>query len=211
MSDARIAVPLFFVAQIMLVHWAAGTDLHPDAPDPRAFPAAVGDWRFFFDNGGEAADAAQLSADLVVDRTYRQPVSGATANVFVAWYQWQSGFREPHSPQVCLPASGWVTDREEQAMLETAGGNISVNRLSIHNADQRGAMLYWYQTARRAIAGEWTERFWHLAGAVRNRRTDVAFVRVFVPFGSQWRAGAIAAAESMGRALYPSLRTYLPR
>jgi EpsI family protein len=210
MPDTRIALPVFMVAQILLVHWAAGTDLHPEPPDPRVFPAEFGDWQFAYDDGGEALAALQLRADLVVNRTYRHAASDLAANVFVAWYQWQDGFREPHAPQVCLPASGWLIDREEKAALQTAGGNISLNRLSIHNAEQRGAMLYWYQTPRHAVAGEWSERFWHLEGAVRNRRTDVAFVRVFVPFANQEPAGAMAAAESMGRVLYPSLRKYLP-
>jgi EpsI family protein len=210
MPSIRIAVPLFIVVQIMLVHWATGADRHPTPPDPRAFPTALGDWNFYYDNGGEAADAAELRADLIINQTYRKSSSALAANIFVAWYQWQDGFREPHSPQVCLPAAGWVTDRAEKTTLETAGGNIALNRLSIHNGEQRGAMVYWYQTPARAVAGEWAEKFWHLEGAVRNRRTDVAFVRVFVPFGNQEQAGAIAAAESLGRALYPSLRKYLP-
>ena len=211
MPDARMAVPLFIVAQIMLVHWAAGTDSRPVPPAPQAFPAAFGDWTFSYDNGKEAEDAAQLGADLVIDRTYRRAASDSAANVFVAWYQWQDGFREPHSPDVCLPASGWMTDRAEKATLETVGGTMSVNRLSIHNAEQRGAMVYWYQTPRHAVAGEWAEKFWHLEGAVRDRRTDVAFVRVFVPVANQGQASAMATAESMGRVLYPSLRKYLPR
>jgi len=214
MPDTRpatsIAVPLFLLAQIILVHWASGNDLRPARPDPKVFPSGIGDWKFLYDNGRETEDAAQLVADLVINRTYRYAAADSAANVFVAWYQWQDGFREPHSPQVCLPASGWVTDRQEKAVLETDGGNISLNRLSVHNIGQRGAMVYWYQMPRRTIAGEWAEKFWHLEGAVRDRRTDVAFVRVFVPFVNRQESSAMAAAESVGRVLYPGLRKYLP-
>ena len=72
-------------------------------------------------------------------------------------------------------------------------------------------MLYWYQTPHRVIAGEWAEKFSLVEGAVRYRRTDAAFVRVFVPFADRSGPAATDAAESLARALYPGLLEYLPK
>jgi hypothetical protein len=83
-----------------------------------------------------------------------------------------------------------------------------VNRLVVRAEAQRGAMLYWYQNPRGTVTGEWAEKFSLIEGAVRDRRTDGAFVRVFVPLTGQSGTGA---AESIAQALYPSLREYLPR
>jgi len=148
----------------------------------------------------------QLGADQVINRTYVR--EGFAANVFIAWYQWQQeGSRQTHSPLVCLPASGWVTDRTDEVRLSTSAGDLSVNRLAIRAEGQRGAMLYWYQNRRGTVTGEWAEKFQLIEGAVRDRRTDGAFVRVFIPLTDQSQTGS---AESIAQALYPSLREYLP-
>ncbi len=76
-------------------------------------------------------------------------------------------------------------------------------------------VLYWYQTARRAVAGEWASKFWLVADAVRDRRTDTALVRIVVEdapannWGSDQRATRTAA--DFARAVYPVLREQLPR
>jgi EpsI family protein len=72
-------------------------------------------------------------------------------------------------------------------------------------------VLYWYQTPRRVIAGEWAAKLWLVADAVRDRRTDTALIRVIV-----WSAGggdeaATTVASRFAGKLYPVLRGYLPR
>ena len=78
-------------------------------------------------------------------------------------------------------------------------------------AAQRAVVLYWYQTPRRVIAGEWAAKLWLVADALRDKRTDTALVRVIA-----WSAGgsdeaATGVASSFASELYPRLREYLPR
>jgi EpsI family protein len=110
-----------------------------------------------------------------------------------------------------LPASGWTPERVDEVTLDTAAGAIAVNRYLVANGAQRAVVLYWYQTPRRAIAGEWAAKLWLVADAIRDKRTDTALVRVIA-----WPAGgsddaATAAAVGFARELYPMLREYLPR
>jgi EpsI family protein len=84
-------------------------------------------------------------------------------------------------------------------------------RYVVVNRMQRAVVLYWYQTPRRVIAGEWAAKLWLVADALRDQRTDTALVRVIA-----WSAGgrdeaATTVAIGFTRELYPRLREYLPR
>jgi EpsI family protein len=206
-----LMVPLLIAAQMLLVHWGAGRLEFPVNPDPAGFPVVLDGWISPAANAVDPGVIEQLNADQVVDRTYWRSGFQAPVNVLVAWYRWrQEGSREPHSPHVCLPASGWVTDRSDKIRLTTTAGTIEANLLSIHNPTQQGAMVYWYQMPRRAVAGEWSAKFALIEESVRDRRTDGAFVRIFVPAARGADAIASASAESAGRALYPAMCRYLP-
>jgi hypothetical protein len=64
------------------------------------------------------------------------------------------------------------------------------------------------------VAGEWASKFWLVADAVRDRRTDTALVRIVVEdrppddWGSDQRATGMAA--DFARSVYPVLRGQLP-
>jgi len=75
----------------------------------------------------------------------------------------------------------------------------------------RAGILYWYQTSRPAIAGEWASRFWLVADALRDRRTDTALVRIVVESAPGREEPATRTAADFARSLYPLLREQLPR
>lgn len=202
-----LLVPGFLAAQALLVHFAAGGERPPAPPDLAAFPARAGDWTRFADFPLAADVAAQLKADRLLNRTYIDRSTGAVASLFVAWFQSQrSGDRQPHSPKVCLPGAGWTTEETGEITLQTAAGSIRVNRYLVTSRGARSEILYWYQTPRRAIAGEWAAKIWLVADAVRDRRTDTALVRIVVPL----KPGRNSAAAAFARSVYPPLRELLP-
>jgi hypothetical protein len=90
-------------------------------------------------------------------------------------------------------------------------GAITVNRYVVDKDTQRAVVLYWYQTPRRVIAGEWAAKFWLAADALRDKRTDTALVRVTTWPASGGDEAATAVATGFARDLYPALREYLPR
>jgi EpsI family protein len=224
MPDRRmIFVPVFLMAQAWLVHWAAGRERAPAPPSLSSFPSGIGDWRLLREDPIAADVAGELRADQLLSRTYVQSATGSVAGLFVAWFQSQrAGSSQPHSPKVCLPASGWIPEISGEITLDTAGGAIRVNRYIVVNRGQRDVVLYWYQGPRRVTAGEWEAKLWLIADALRDKRTDTALVRVVVqsaqvgqavsPVGTE--AGdqaAAAAATGFARSLYPVLREALPR
>jgi len=205
-------VPVFLAAQILLIHAVDRGEQTPPMAPLSHFPAEFGQWTLFRQDPIAADTATELAADGLLNQTYRETPTGSLATLFVAWFQTQrGGLRQPHSPKVCLPASGWTPEVADEVAVNTAAGPIMVNRYVVTNRVQRAVVLYWYQTPRRVIAGEWAAKLWLVADAVRDRRTDTALIRVIV-----WSAGggdeaATTVASRFAGKLYPVLRGYLPR
>jgi EpsI family protein len=222
MPDRRtILVPVFLLAQAALIHWASGRERAPAPPALGSFPTAFGAWRQLSEDPIAADVADQLRADQILSRTYMRTsildatlpaTTGPVVGLFVAWFQSQrAGTSQPHSPKVCLPASGWIPAVTGEVTLDTAAGVITVNRYIVVNHGQRDVVLYWYQGWRRVTAGEWAAKFWLVADALRDRRTDTALVRVVAQSGDGGDQAATAAATGFAQVLYPLLRENLPR
>ena len=99
----------------------------------------------------------------------------------------------------------------DEVTLDTSAGAITVNRYIVAYRKQHAVVLYWYQTPRRVIAGEWAAKFWLVPDALRDKRSDTALVRVIA-----WSAGgrddaATTVATGFARELYPRLREFLPQ
>jgi EpsI family protein len=213
MRDRRIFfVPIFVLAQAVLVHWAVGIERAPAPPALSNFPSTFGDWKLLHEDPIAAEVAAELHAGQILSRTYLQESGTSTANLFVAWFQSQrAGTSQPHSPKVCLPASGWTPALTGEITLNTTSGAITVNRYIVVNPTQRDVVLYWYQGPRRVTSGEWEAKLWLMADALRDRRTDTALVRVVVPSGDTGDQVSTAAAATFAQQIYPLLRETLPR
>ena len=215
--DRRTAlIPLIalvqILAQILVIHFAADGEHPPPVPAAGGFPASMGRWQLFRSDPIEEAVATELRADRFVSQTYIHTSTHAFASLLVAWFQTQQGdARQPHSPKVCLPSGGWTPRIVDEVAVGTAAGPITVNRYVVDKDTQSAVVLYWYQTPRRVIAGEWAAKFWLAADALRDKRTDTALVRVTTWPGTGGDEAATAVASEFARNVYPELRAYLPQ
>lgn len=213
MRNSRVALVLIFLcAQALLAHWAARGERPPAAPDLARFPHEAGGWSQLSEDPIARDVAAQLRADRLLSRTYIHQPDAKTANLFVAWFRSQrSGASQPHSPKVCLPGSGWTPEATDEINLDTAAGPITINRYLVSQGTQHAIVLYWYQTPRRVIAGEWAAKLSVVVDALRDRRTDTSLVRVVVGANGQQDTAAMNAASGFARIVYPLLRKQLPQ
>jgi EpsI family protein len=213
MPDARLLlVPVVLLVQTVIVHWAATTERPPAPPALALFPTQFGEWRMAGEDPITPEVASVLHADQLLSRTYVQQPTNATAGLFVAWFQSQrGGASQPHSPKVCLPGSGWTPQVTGEIRIDTSAGAIEVNRYVVVNGKQRAVILYWFQTPRRVVAGEWAAKFWLVADAVRDHRTDAALVRITVWSSGGQDEAATAIGIGFVRGVYPLLRETLPR
>jgi len=204
-------VPAFLAAQAILVFWAAGGERPPAPPDFGRFPSEIGPWKQLREEPVAEEVKEALGSSQLLSRTYVHTEAHSLANLFVAWFQSQrAGTRQPHSPKVCLPGSGWIPEETGELTLDTPQGSIRVNRYAVVNHGQRAVVLYWYQTPRRVTPGEWAAKFWLVMDALRDRRTDAALVRIVVwPTDGSYASATVRAIE-FGSRLYPQLRSRLP-
>jgi EpsI family protein len=206
------AIGAFLILQTTAVRWAAGTEQVPPTPKAEAFPASIGEWSDYGRIPIEPAVANTLQADMLFQRGYKRRGTGDIVLLFVAWFSSQrNGDRQPHSPRVCLPGSGWTSESAGTEWLDTTDGRISATRFVVSKRDSRAVLWYWYQTPRRTIAGEWESKLWLPVDALRNHRTDTALVRIFAPLLRGTAVEADSSVREFGREAYPLLRGWLPR
>ena len=207
-----ILAPLLLVGQFAVAHWAAGGERPPAPPDFSRFPAEFGEWQQLQDDPVTPDVAAELGFDRVLSRTYINRPAGQRASLLVLWYQSQrAGRSQPHSPQMCLPGTGWMPEATGEVTIDTTDGAVTVNRYLVAKGKERAAVLFWYQRPRRVVAGEWAAKLWLVADAIRDKRTDTSLVRIILWETAGGDGAAMAAAAGLARSFYPVLRQHLPR
>jgi EpsI family protein len=208
-SPPLLAATGLIVLQGALIYSAVRPESIPAGRPLSQLPRTLGSWQFAQEGLIDADTQAVLKADDLLNRYYAKGSLGA--NLFVAAFRSQRNGKAPHSPKNCLPGSGWTPLNSTVAEIDVGrSAPIQVNRYVVAHGDERSLVLYWYQSRDRAIASEYTAKFWVVADAVRLNRTDTALVRVVLPIVNRDEEAADRAANDFVRAFYATLREYLP-
>lgn len=205
-------IPLLLLGQFALVLWLPHAQVWPATPDLTALRTPE-DWRALPDEPVPSGLVETLHFDTQLSRSYRHEGDAAVAALFVAWFRsQQGGERQPHSPQVCLPASGWVQQEATPITLNTTAGPLHVKRLLVRNRQSRAQVLYWYQTPRRTTGNEWSAKFWVGVDALQEHRTDTALVRIIMWENSLPAKPSVETTiQEFAQVLFPELCRVLPR
>lgn len=173
------------------------------------FPKQIGAW--LGEDVPLQPDVRQIlgDGDFLV-RFYRAP-GLPYVDFFLAYFPTQRTGSTIHSPQNCLPGSGWIPAGLKRIEL-TAGENARVNRYIIAKGLDRQLVLYWYQSNGRIVASEYWAKFYLVADSIRRNRSDGALVRVVTPVA---RGESIESAEQralgFARQALPQLDRFVPR
>ena len=180
------------------------------------FPMQLGEWQ-----GVQRPPFTQrvlevLGLDDYLTRYY-QNRSRDVVDLYIGYWRSQQQGGAIHSPQNCLPGSGW--EPVSQGILtfpdpRTPGAPaLSVNRYLIRKGTERQLVLYWYQSRGRIVGSEYWSKIYLVLDAARYNRTDAALVRLVVPVadGSP-EAEARAESQAIGFAneILPALGAFLP-
>lgn len=122
-----------------------------------------------------------LAVDDYLSRVYRGE-DGAPIGLYIAYYKSQRTNEAIHSPQNCLPGSGWQPVSAGRLGLKTpTGGSAMVNQYVVQKGLQRQMVLYWYQSHGRIIASEYQAKIAMVVDAIHLHRTDSALIRINAP------------------------------
>jgi EpsI family protein len=180
------------------------------------FPMSLGGWTGVQQPALTDDVLAVLGVDDYLTRIYYAPDRASGVGLYVGYYESQRRGDTIHSPQNCLPGSGWEAVSNSTLRLRIApdvpGSEVGINRYIVQKGLSRQLVLYWYQSHGRVVANEYMSKITLMVDAFRLNRTDAALVRVITPIGTGPEGEARAEAVAVGfvRELFPVLGTYLP-
>lgn len=130
----------------------------------------------------EATESVLKTTDYMM-REYVK--NGRLANLYIGYYESQRTGATYHSPQNCLPGSGWEMKKPEIVEIVTLNGKrFEANKYVIENGKYKEVMIYWYQGRGRAVASEYNDKVYTVIDSVVRRRSDGSMIRVMTSVGN---------------------------
>jgi EpsI family protein len=210
----------FGIAAVLMLATAIGLQAHPHSEvfPPRdllsSLPEQFDGWT------GTDGVLDQPTLDILghpeyVLRDYAnasQPQPGV--NLFIAYFPSQKAGDTIHSPDHCLPGSGWIpTTREVVQIARPDGSSFPANRFVGSQSGERPELvLYWFQAHGRAVASEYWARYYLVSDSIHMNRSDGALVRLVTPMLDGESADAAETRiMKLGSQFLPLLDRYIPR
>jgi EpsI family protein len=187
-----------------------GSEVFPARPDLQMFPVQLGDLTGTdFPIDQDTRD--KLGHGEFLHRVYQDGKS-PSIDLFIAYYRSQRAGDAPHSPQHCIPGSGWTPVQNQRIQLAMPGHELfPANRYLIAKGDSRQLVLYWFWAHDRGVASEWSAKYYLVKDSIRMNRSDGSLVRITTPM---YRSETADAAQQrilpfVGDVL-PLLNTFIP-
>ncbi len=159
-----------------------GRTVTPERTTFAAFPEHLGDWtvgqRDFLTPDIEAALNPQ---DYLL--THLTNPAGERVDIFLSWFADQT-VSGAHSPEVCLPGSGWEFSTLDRIDLGPALGlskPYPVNRAILQFGEERLLAYYFFRQNGRQVAWDFGSKLWLLWDGVFDGRKDGGLVRIITP------------------------------
>lgn len=175
------------------------------------FPLQIGGWL------GQNVPISQsvreiLGAGEFMEHDYTRFGTRYPIDLFVAYYPSQRTGSTIHSPQNCLPGSGWLPVENSRVNIGPPSGKpMVVNRYVVENGLNKELVLYWFQLHGRVVASEYWAKYYLVADSISMNRSDGALVRVITPIGPQeTTTSAETRTVRFTHRVIPLLRTYVP-
>jgi EpsI family protein len=188
-------------------------EIFPPRTPLASFPGQIGSWAGT-DSTINKEDLEVLGNGEFLLRVYQnheqpQPY----VDLFIAYYRSQRAGETPHSPQHCLPGSGWTPIDNSRVTLSMPGhAPFPVNRYVIVKGDARQIVLYWFWAHNRGVASEYWTKFYLVADSIRMNRSDGSLIRITSPVkpGETIDAAQQRISPFVSSVL-PMLDDYIPR
>jgi EpsI family protein len=208
---AAVVLTAFLVLQCALFYGFSRGETPPVHQPLDAFPVDIGGWHMVQQGVMEQEVKDVLRADDYVTRTYAES-RAQVANLFVAFFNSQRAGQTPHSPKNCLPGAGWVWTVSDTIPVSIPGRStpIEVNRYVVSKGEEKGVVLYWYQSRDRVVAKEYKAAAYVAWDALRHNRSDTALVKVTVSVVNNQQDAATQAGIEFIQAFFARLRQFFP-
>ena len=199
-----------------LIHMRGDQDRVPKSTPLRQFPTTVGRWSST-DVPINQDTLDVLGKGFFLNRVYTAAAPASTdvpgsLGLFIGYFPTQRTGQSIHSPQNCLPGSGWTFESSGTTdITDDSGKTIRVGEYVISDGSTKDEVLYWYRAHGRSIASDYAAKLYTLADSNRYGRTDAALVRVVTAMRpGESRESAHNRAISFVQQTSPLLPAYIP-
>ena len=198
-------------AMFLLITGRGGQDTPPPSRPFAEFPMHIGPWTGtaqFLD--ADILSTLKLSQYVLAD--YQGP-DKAQVNLYVAYYRSQRKGEAIHSPESCLPGTGWSV--EEAGVVDIApgagGAPQRVNRSLASKGPSRILTWFWFAQHGRKLTSLPELKLSTFYEAITRNRTDGALVRLSTALGPHEPAAkADERLRLFLRDVEPTLRGFVP-
>ena len=217
-SSLRSAMlqPVFITALVLLVATFAlsrGVEFREKVPLKKSFnefPLTIGEWT------GTRQSMEQLFIDSLhfseyIMVSYRNP-KAREIDFYVAYYETQRKGETTHSPETCLPGSGWSFEKAGLASIAHGDGRMmKVNRAIMEKSGRRQLMYFWFPQRGRILTSLLQVKIYSFWDALTRQRTDGALVRIITPvYESERLEDAEKRLQGFTREIAPALGEFIP-
>lgn len=200
-----LVASVLLLAQIGLYYGMPVKEQIPAVSPWSQFPNEFGAWRWASETPIDPEVLAALQPDDYLQRTYVSTKRDALVSFLVVYFRTRRNGRAPHSPQWCLPGSGWkdVSARVVPLAMPGQPNPPAVNEYIVQKGTERLFVVYWYHQGSHAVANDVIAQLYALPEMILHGRTDTALVRIIVPVAGEQTDRARAEAFQFARDVFP--------
>jgi EpsI family protein len=144
-----------------------------------------------------------------------QGKDGKSVDFYTAFYESQRKGESIHSPETCLPGSGWEFKKAgavELPLKDRRGNPMRVNKAVMIKGDFRQLSYFWFPQRDRVLTSAWELKWYNFWDALTRQRTDGALVRLITPiYTGEDLAEADQRLLAFTREIVPVLNEFLPQ
>jgi EpsI family protein len=198
---------IILCAQVAASYAISIDDHIAGTPGLEQLPDSIDDWRLTYEEPLDPDVNAYLKPDDYIQRAYLNNIQSNPIDLFVAYFKSIQNSYGPHSPNVCLPNSGWLVRSFDIVNIPLPGRpqGIPANKYVMEKAGQQILVLYWYQNARRSWTDQLEAKLHLLPDLLRYHRSDVSLVRIITPIGQDTVDVSFRHARTFAIDLFPYL------
>jgi exosortase D (VPLPA-CTERM-specific) len=219
-SSGAITRHLIFIVPVILlvltIVFSQAVEFREKIPTKKSLdqlPLKVADWtakeRQLIDK--VFLDKLDLSEYMVADY---ENSKGKRISFYVAYYESQVEGKSIHSPETCLPASGWNFKQYSPVSISAIPdmpGKMKISRALLEYGESRQIAYFWFSQRGRILTSLYQLKLYNFWDALILQRTDGALVRLITPvYESENVADAEARLQNFVRDIVPVLNEYIP-
>jgi EpsI family protein len=128
------------------------------------------------------------------------------------YYESQRKGEATHSPETCLPGSGWEFKEAGATDVPLGPGrSMRINRAFMEKSGQKELTYYWFAMRGRTLTNLYQVKLYTFWDALTKHRTDGALVRLITPvYEKETVQEAETRLREFTKEIVPVLREYIP-